>query len=400
MEAGLIPIEGKIQHYNWGGHEFLPNLLQIENRTGEPYAELWLGAHLKGPATIDYCGRKVTLDKAVQTIPEILGTKTAASFEGKLPYLLKILDVKEMLSIQAHPSKEQAREGFARENRQGIPLLAAHRTYRDDNHKPEIMVALTEFWLLHGFKSKQEIRSILRHHPIFSTLQEQFANEDLFLLYQTIMEMPQEQVDSILRPYLTELSVQMEQGKLHKNQPEFWAARTMKNKDIGSMAMDRGIFSIFLFNLVGLKPGQGIFQAAGIPHAYLEGVNVELMANSDNVFRGGLTYKHIDVPELLKSLVFDEVTPKILEGEQASGAERVFRAPVPDFELSKIDLQPGKVYRHRAASPEIGIVISGTAGTADGKRFSTGKSFLAIPGQSYALKSIDGPCQIFKAYVP
>ena len=401
METGLIPVEGKIQHYQWGGYDFLPNLLQIDNSTTrKPYAELWLGAHIKGPASIEFHGQRLSLDEAIRTNPEILGEQTSTAFSGRLPYLLKILDVKDMLSIQAHPSKAQAQEGFDRENREGIPILAAHRTYRDDNHKPEIMVALTDFWLLHGFRKKVEIDQVMRQHPIFNSMQDHYRDGDLFTLYRYIMEMPQERVDGLLRPYLHALSGQLENGLLHKDQPEFWAARTVSEKDIEKEPMDRGIFSIFLLNLVSLKTGQGIFQAAGIPHAYLEGVNVELMANSDNVFRGGLTYKHIDVPELLKSLVFTEISPQILKGDRISEVEKAFRTPVPDFELSQIDLQKGQVYRHQAASPEIGIVVSGAIELENGTRYGTGKSFLAIPGHTYAFSCTEGPCQLFKAYVP
>ena len=154
----LLPLAGAVQHYDWGGREFIPSLLGRANPGGLPFAELWFGAHPRGPATVVVDGAPVGLDALVAAAPvEVLGESDARRFGGRLPYLLKILDARTMLSLQAHPSLAQARAGFARENDAGIPLEAPTRTYRDDRHKPEVHAALTDFWMLHGFRPLDEI---------------------------------------------------------------------------------------------------------------------------------------------------------------------------------------------------------------------------------------------------
>ncbi len=398
MQEGILSITGQVQHYKWGGFSFIPDLLSVSNEDQEPFAELWFGAHPKGPAQVHSEAEDISLDLLIERNPELLSPEIQHFFNGKFPYLLKVLDVRKMLSIQAHPTKEKAEIGFSKENELGIPVTAPHRNYRDDNHKPEVMIALTEFWLLHGFRKKTEIRHLVDSHPIFQPFESAFQNDDIRSLYKTIMETPQGQVDAILSPYIVSLREQAQQKKLSKNQPEFWAARAVQDIE-DETGLDRGIFSIFLLNLVRLDIGQGIFQGAGIPHAYLEGVNVELMANSDNVFRGGLTYKHVDVPELLESLIFDEITPSILTGEISSKTETNFPVPVPDFALSRIHLTKELVHQGRSASPEIFILLSGSVIVNGQKQYQKGESFMALPGITYEIRGLAEQNILFRAYV-
>lgn len=393
----IMPLRGAIQHYDWGGFEYIPNLIGIKNADHKPFAELWMGAHPSAPAILINNGATTPLDYLVKNAPqEILGDKVADRFDNRLPYLFKVLDVRKMLSIQAHPTKKQAEEGFQRENDQNIPLDAKHRNYKDDNHKPEVMVALTDFWLLHGFKSIQTIRQTLAKVPEFRDLQPIVAKDSLYDLYKHVMEMPQNEANAMLAPLEQRLKIEQPS----KDSPDYWAKQAFNDHPPKDGNYDRGIFSIYFFNLVQLKPGQGIFQGAGVPHAYLEGVNVELMANSDNVFRGGLTSKHVDVPELLKSLIFEQVVPKVISGAEVSDTERVYPTPAPDFELSKIDISQNKShYTPKTDAPHIMIVIKGTVTVNDDQTFTRGDIFFAPANVSYELDT-ETNATIFKATVP
>ncbi len=400
VKQQLFPLQGAIQHYAWGGFEYLPGLLGIENKEQQPFAELWMGAHHRGPAMVQPNGQAQPLDELLRLHPEWLGGALRARFGDTLPYLFKVLDVRQMLSIQSHPNKAQAEAGFRRENEQGIPLDAPHRNFKDDNHKPEIMVALTEFWLLHGFQSEAALEHLLDTVPEFAGLQPLFAGRSIFELYKGVMEMPQEEVDRLLRAMEGRLRPLAEAGKLEKSQPEYWAKQAFEDHKLEGGHYDRGVFSIFFFNLVKVNPGEGIYQGAGIPHAYLEGVNVELMANSDNVFRGGLTVKHVDVPGLLSHLVVEPVEPEILKGEPVSEVEWAFLTPAPDFQLNRILLSPGQAYRPETpGGPEIVIVTQGKVSSPDGGSYSKGQAFFVPAGQDYMLRSEESS-ELFKALAP
>ncbi len=395
-------LKGAIQHYAWGGKAFLPNLLEIDNTDKEPYAELWMGTHIKGPAKI--LNNKNPKDLAQflkKDAKRILGKEVIAKFGEQLPFLFKVLDVNKMLSIQAHPSKKAAEIGFAKEEESGIDRIAPNRTYRDDNHKPEIMIAITNFWLLHGFKSIEGINEVLAI-PEFRVLVPSFKDNNIFSLYRAVMEMPQEAVDFVLDPLWKRLQPVHEAGTLEKNQADYWAAKAFEEYTVDGH-YDRGIFSVYLFNLVQLKKGEGIFQDAGIPHAYLEGINVELMANSDNVFRGGLTQKYINVPELMAHLVFDPVSPKILVGSPISATEKVFKTTAPDFELSQIKLDKGQIYRiEKHPSVQIIIIIEGEGAILGGGKELTikkGEIFLIEANTPYKILPKQ-EALVFKAKVP
>lgn len=389
----LFYLNGKVQHYAWGGHTFLPTLLGLPI-TNKPCAEYWMGVHQNGPSTLED-GRQ--LGELIAAEPEhILGTAAARRF-GQLPYLFKILDVKDMLSIQVHPTKAEAEKGFARENAAGIPIDAPHRNYKDANHKPEIMVALSDFWLLHGFLPEDRLVEVLRTVPEFASLESAYKEEGYQGLYRKVMEMPQEEVNTLLQPLADRTLPLYNAGKLDKNDPYFWAGRAIANDPDG--LLDRGIFSIFFFNVVYVKPGEAVFQDAGIPHAYLEGQNVELMANSDNVLRGGLTPKHIDVEELIKHTRFEAVHPAILEGETLQdGQERIYNTPAPDFVVSSIHINTGETYAHTASGPETWMVMEG-AGKANELTLEKGKSIFVPYGTEYQVTA-ETPVTIFKASIP
>ncbi len=406
----VFPIRGAVQNYAWGGKEFIPKLMGVQNIDNQPFAEVWLGAHQRGPAMLKMNGKEISLKDFIEKNPNVLGERVIKQFGKTFPYLFKVLDVNKMLSIQTHPSKEAAVRGYYAEEKAGIPITAFDRNYKDDNHKPEVMVALTEFWLLHGFKSLEAIEEVLKSVPEFKMLLEYYqrilkkeVDNKLYYFYKNLMEMSQKMVDEILQPLAERLSLDFVAGKIAKSSPDYWAALAFRDNMLDGGHFDRGIFSIYIFNLVCLQRGEGIFQDAGIPHAYLEGVNMELMANSDNVFRGGLTVKHVDVKELLEHVVFEPVTPNILTGTEIKQGVKVYETSAPDFELTRILLKDFQTYNcTEANSPEILIVMKGEVIVQSGAeefRLERGGAFFAPNGSEYTLVS-DGTSEVFKAAVP
>ena len=400
LQKKIYKLTGKVQHYAWGGYHFIPELLHFENTENKPCAEYWLGAHPSAPSTLQIEGEQKSLYELIQEFPtQILSSSIQKQF-GEIPYLYKVLDVNDMLSIQVHPTKEEAIKGFEKEESAGIPINAPHRNYKDKNHKPEVMIALSEFWLLHGFLNLDEIERRLIDIKEFNVLLHIYKREGLKSLYQFLMEMTQEEVDSILVSLVKREMRKKQHGDINKSHPGWWVSKLFNEGD-AIKNVDRGVFSIYLFNIVCLQKGEGIFQSAGVPHAYLEGQNIELMANSDNVLRGGLTPKHIDVPELLKHTLFEPVVPKILKGTVRAGVETLYECPVEDFDISKINLNVGNAYKALSASPEIFIVMDGGAVVnGHGVNFSVkrGDSFIVFPNENYSISS-SGNCELYKAFV-
>lgn len=342
--AAINLLEGVVKNYDWGGYSFLPTLLGIDNASQKPFAEYWMGTHVQGMAHIvNQQGQRCRLNE--------VGVS--------LPYLLKVLDVKEMLSIQVHPSRQAAIKEFALENQAGIPLDAPHRNYKDQNHKPELMVALGPFWLLHGFKKASQIQAVFESTPEFTSLRSLWEKEGNQALYQFVMTMPQQEVNQMLGSLLSRLQNETVHSPFKKDNPAYWALKASQlygNKDF----IDRGIFSIYFFNLVSLKEGEAIFQDAGIPHAYLEGQNVEIMANSDNVLRGGLTSKHIDVAALLKHTRCEGIVPEILQTHKADGFPVWFPTPVEDFRLGQLFMTKKEKYHLKDTGPLILLLLKGS----------------------------------------
>lgn len=392
----IFKITGKVQHYAWGGFEFIPNLLHQSNTEKKPYAEYWLGAHPSAPSVIST--NKNLLQLIDENKEEILGIKVAEEF-NELPFLLKILDVKDMLSIQVHPSKLEAAKGFEAEELAGIAINAAHRNYKDKNHKPEVMIALSDFYLLHGFKAYEAIEKMLENILELKILLRLFRKEGLKNLYQFIMEMPQVQMDTILSPLVKKEIHNYKQNLLTPKNAGWWVAKLYENNDVLNN-LDRGILSIYLFNIVELKKGEAIFQGAGVPHAYLQGQNVELMANSDNVLRGGLTPKHIDVPELMKHTLFEPIIPQPIKFIQR-GYEKNYPCPVKDFGISVIELQAGETYGTITNSLEILLVIEGAflIKQQSDMIVKTGEAIAIVAHTNYTITAT-GKCLVYKAFVP
>lgn len=394
----ILPLQGKVQHYEWGGFTFLPGLLGINNEANRPFAEYWLGVHPLGVAQVLGLEGVVSLADLIAHDPVKALSSTVNNQFGALPYLLKILDVHQMLSIQVHPSKQVAKDGFEREDQMGIARNAYNRNYKDQNHKPEVMLAISEFWLLHGFKQKELLEQTLADTHEFQILLPLFKREGLASLYSFIMEMEQQSVNDLLLPLVKREIRKKRDSLLSKSDPGWWVAKYYQEEN-PTGDIDRGVFSIYLFNIAQLQPGDAIFQSDGVPHAYLEGQNIELMSNSDNVLRGGLTSKHIDVPEFLRNTRFESITPQIVKGTPLKEGETVFHFPVPDFALGYVRLNEGALFEDHSTGPEVWMVMEGGVIINNEMVIKRGEAFIVFPEQSYAFRT-SGKTQLCKAFVP
>ena len=357
----IFKLTGTHQHYDWGGTSFIPNWLKLKQTEDKPYAEYWLGAHRSAPSLIEFEGQWLPLDRVIDKAPKLLGEESRAKFGDELPYLLKILDVKQPLSIQLHPTKAEAELGFERENQLDIALNAPNRTYKDRNHKPEMMIALSDFWLLHGFRPLAEMKSVLVERPSLQGLAQRIDTVGLPQVYREIMQATQAQLEKWLLPIISEKQLEYQQDKLKWDNPDYWVLYSMEAMGISSEKLDAGLLCFYLFNIVNLKKGEGIYQGAGLPHAYLRGQNIELMAASDNVIRGGLTPKFVDIPALLNTIEYREVVPKIIPAYQ--GEEALYLYPTPeakDFAMQRLSFNPFDEEAFITTSASILLVMAGS----------------------------------------
>lgn len=398
-------IKGFVQHYAWGGYHFLPSILSIDNNERKPFAELWFGDHSGGTSPLIRNHQKEeNLRQFIDLNPtSLLGEKTYIKDGGRLPFLLKILDVHKMLSIQAHPSKEAAVKGFNDENNRQIPLNAPHRVFKDQNPKPEMMVALSPFWLLHGFLPAEKAAEQLDMVPSLKEFSSIFKTEGIKNGYQKWMELPQNDIDKILAPLRKSL-LDKPDASLQKTSPDFWAKKAFHDFSREDGHLDRGIFSIYVMNIVHLQPGEAIFQDSGLLHAYLEGSNIELMVNSDNVFRGGLTDKYMDIPLLLDHLDFNPTLPNILKPAVINENEKKFIIPSTDFELKEYELQKGdELIIESSEGPSIILCLHGSIclKTEDTLPITSGEAFFISHNTKIHLEQKgEESAVLFKAGIP
>lgn len=321
-------MKNAVQNYAWGSTNALTELYGIANPQAKPMAELWMGAHPKSSSEVaDANGQWHSLRDVIEQDPDAnLGHDVFQRF-GELPFLFKVLCAAQPLSIQVHPSKRAAEIGFAKENQAGIPLDAAERNYKDANHKPELVYALTPFQAMNGFRTLDDIAALLHPlaaaHPDIVAFLREPDTEHLATLFASLLSMegePKTRALGILK------------AALNNQLGEPWDTIRSISRFYPE---DSGLFSPLLLNVVTLQPGEAMFLYAETPHAYLDGVALEVMANSDNVLRAGLTPKFIDIPELMANLQFiPKPADTLLTQPQQQGNELVFPIPVEDFAFS------------------------------------------------------------------
>jgi len=388
-----------VQAYDWGHPSYIKQFLGNDPAIPEPQAELWMGSHSKAPSEILLPNGGKKLNLLLEEDPEKwLGAKAMAAGWKDLPFLFKVLAAYKPLSIQCHPSKKAAEEGFAREEKLGIPLSASHRNYKDSNHKPEIICALTPFHGLAGFREASEIVSLLQGlrlslepeiDSIVQHLIQVAESGDLENLCKTILE---------YRPKEKELlgSIVAHITEIQARTPH--EVYTWMEKSAKFFPGDIGLLFFCVLRLVHLQKGQAIFLPAGLLHAYVEGIGLELMANSDNVLRCGLSPKHIDIPELLANL---DTQRKVEVLEPAAGSVLSgYDAPVPEFHLetlkgsSLLDLD-------RNGSPEILLCLEGSlvlGKDAERLELKKGECAYILPEEGKVYIDLKG--EAARAYIP
>jgi mannose-6-phosphate isomerase len=333
-------LHGAVRTYAWGSRTALAEFTGRPSPTAHPEAELWLGAHPGDPAQLETERGEQSLLEVIKADPEgQLGSATRARFGDALPFLAKVLAADEPLSLQAHPSAEQAVEGFAREDRLDIPVTAPTRNYRDRSHKPELIVALSQFEALAGFRPVARSIELMRALAVsdldpFIALLSGSEAEGLRALFTTWITAPQPDLDVLVTGVLD--------GAVHylRSGETTFTAEAKTVLELGERYPgDAGVLCALLLNRITLAPGEGIYLPAGNLHAYLHGVGFEVMANSDNVLRGGLTPKHVDVPELLRVLDFTPTDESALRpAVVGDGMELVYATPAPEFAVSVLRL--------------------------------------------------------------
>lgn len=344
-------IRGAIRTYAWGSRTAIAEFTGRPSPTAHPEAELWLGAHPGDPAELDGPGPRVSLAEAIRSDPEgQLGPAVRERFGDTLPFLVKVLAADEPLSLQAHPSARQAVEGYEAEDRLKVALTSPVRNYRDRSHKPELLVALTEFEALAGFRPAAGTVALLRAlavpelEPFIALLSGESDAAGLRALFTTWITAPQPNLDTLI-PAVLDGAV----GYVRSGATEF-AAEAKTALELGERYPgDAGVLAALLLNRISLKPGEGIYLPAGNLHSYLRGMAMEVMANSDNVLRGGLTPKHVDVPELLRVLDFAPVLDARVHTDR-HGIETVFQTPAPEFAASVLTLD-GERLGHEIDAP-------------------------------------------------
>ncbi|MFC8533536.1 mannose-6-phosphate isomerase, class I [Streptomyces sp. NPDC057249] len=345
-----------IRNYSWGSTTAIAELTGVEP-DGAPQAEQWMGAHPTAPSIVRRRGASRPLDQVIEEEPAAeLGEHVLRRFGPRLPFLLKLLAAEAPLSLQVHPDLAGAAAGHKRENAQGVPLDAPHRNYPDSNHKPEMIVALGPFEGLCGFRTPSDCAGLLsalnvdlldQHCATLRSAPEETALRQVFSAF--LAEGPS-LVDAITR------AVAREARRSGPYQAAFDSYYSIAKAHPG----DPGLLPALMLNHFRLAPGEGLFLGAGIPHAYIRGLGVEVMAASDNVLRCGLTSKHVDSQELLRVIAFSAAPVHALRPTATATGEEVFATPVDDFRLSV--LRPGRhggAVKLDAFAPQILLCTAG-----------------------------------------
>ncbi len=370
-----------VQNYAWGSKTALTDLYGIANPDNLPMAELWMGAHPKSSSKIEGAHGVRSLREVIDADKStLLGTQVADRF-GELPFLFKVLCADQPLSIQVHPNKQASEAGFAKENAAGIPLDAAERNYKDPNHKPELVFALTPFLAMNAFREFSEIVSLLQPvagaHSAIAHFLEKPDTERLSHLFASLLNMQGEEKSRALAVL---------KAALNSQQGEPWQTIRVISEFYPD---DSGLFSPLLLNVVKLEPGEAMFLFAETPHAYLKGVALEVMANSDNVLRAGLTPKYIDIPELVANVKFvAKPAAELLTQPVKNGAELDFPIPVEDFAFSLHELSSAESALAQQ-SATILFCVEGEAVVSKGD-----ERLVLKPGESAFIAASDSPVNV------
>jgi mannose-6-phosphate isomerase len=350
--VGICPLRNPIREYEWGSRSAIAVLLGRPVPAPRPQAELWMGAHPSDSSQVRCGDRWISLGELLREDPTgMLGFDVAARFDGQFPFLFKVLAAEQPLSIQAHPDRDQARAGFERENAAGIAVDAPERSFRDPHGKPELICALTPFSALHGFRTVSAIVDGFRAHQIDELTSEIQALEGaptavgLEAFFAALLAAPRDRIALAVAQAAASRSTS--------------AARWITEL-AARYPRDPGALAPLFLNIVELAPGEAMYQGPGELHSYLEGVGIEIMANSDNVLRGGLTEKPVDASELRRILRFEPSAATSLQGRDVSPGVCSYETPAEEFELSVLSIEEGRRWQSRTSrGVEILLVVKG-----------------------------------------
>ncbi|EOV0145863.1 mannose-6-phosphate isomerase, class I [Vibrio vulnificus] len=363
MNNSIFKLENVIQNYAWGSQTAITELFGIDNPEQVPQAEIWMGTHPNGCSKLAHTG--MLLSDFIQSDPaNVLGDYTVERF-GDLPFLFKVLSAEKPLSIQVHPSREKAIEGYQKENLQGLQLTDSSRNYKDDNHKPELVYALTFYKAMNGFRTIEEIVSLFDQAKVetlrvdLEKLILQPTSTGLKAFFDVVMNLSAERKQRALAELLQAVD---QPAKTAKAREAFELIKEFRQ----DYRDDIGLFSPLLLNIVELEPGEAMFLHAETPHAYVKGTGLEIMANSDNVLRAGLTPKHMDIAELIANTNFistdrDKLILKPFNIENKTA----YPIPVEDFSFEIVNVETTE-RRQYVRSAEILFCIEGNCAIRHG----------------------------------
>lgn len=395
-------LDNAIQRYAWGSHVAIAALQGRPTPTVEPEAELWMGAHPRAPSRIAGEGRSL-LDAIADAPEAMLGAPVLQRFGPRLPFLLKVLAAAQPLSLQAHPDAARARAGFAEEDAAGIPHDAPHRNYADPHAKPELVCALQPFVALCGFRTLADTRALVEALGV-----PQLRARTDVLFTRSEPEALAEVVRGLLtmaEPGPLVAEVRRAAARSGGRDDRWHRERAWVQRLAERHPNDAGVLVALLLELVVLERGEALFLSAGNLHCYLEGTAVEIMGGSDNVLRGGLTPKHVDVPELLRVLDLRAGSTVIVHPRPVSEHEVLYDTPCPDFALSRIELPTGESWSAPLRGPELLLCVEGSVrvegGVAPGSGLTlkTGESAFVPASQPDRRVHADADAVVFRATV-
>lgn len=395
----LFRLENPIRRYAWGSHEWLAQIRGMASPTLEPEAELWIGAHDADPSLVLNEG---PLNRLISDDPEhFLGSLVRKKFGQGLPFLLKVLAVAQPLSLQVHPTLEQAKAGYLEESEAGLSIHSNRRTFVDGNHKPELLVAVSDFYALVGFRAIDEIVSLVESlvtegatglaTRILEPLEISPTDQGLRDVIKSLVGQPDE---ISLVEEVVGAAKKIESGKGRYAESAHWFIK------IAQLFPTRpDVVATLLLNLVHLTPGDAIYVAPGQIHSYLGGLGIEIMSSSDNVVRGGLTPKHVDVPSFLSMV---DWTPGVIHRIEGIAVDAIttWTPPTDDFVLSRIDCL-GELDNLKVKAPLVLFALSNSAVISRGSEeieIKQGDSVFVVPGSPIAISGVStlwcGSCRI------
>ena len=400
IQGGIFKLKNTVKHYGWGSPEWIPALLGKNNPDRIPWAELWMGVNSAGPSRAVQADETKgepdapLLSELIAAGKEAMLGKECAARYGNLPFLFKVLAAAKPLSIQVHPSTSEATEGFRRENLAGIPLDAPNRNYRDPRHKPELICALSPFAALCGFRKKQEIYSLIEKIALISDGAVKENLENLCSALRAEDENPHKNsIEAFVSAFFSMDASNLgqfiikRQALLERDFPEHrdewrlcsYFASIYSEGSPGSK--DPGIIAPLFLNLIELEPGEAIYIPAGVFHSYIYGMGIELMTDSDNVLRAGLTPKHVDKEEILRILNFSEFKPEILKAPIPCPPLFSYPSQNEEFTLSVLKSQRNPV-SYSGKGPSIVLVTEGNVTVTEGGSLKEPKTVALKTGES------------------